>query len=225
MSLSLAALKIFAPAIAKTLLESFGIETKLLNAVLEEVIDTTSESVLSSQESKKALSRSIDQIAKHLANDIKPLFEHEARNLPGETQNAIMISVAETLIKARLSADTLAEINFDEERLKDYLLTVYPEVLIGFSDSEKSLYQQVVGLASHRLIASAAQMEGFALSAAAMTLQRLDEVLKQLAIARELANQAADEYAKNYRRKVQEKLDKLEVFGLKEIDSLSRQQV
>ena len=48
MSLSLVALKIFAPAIAKTLLESFHIETKLLNAVLEEVIDNTSEGVLSS---------------------------------------------------------------------------------------------------------------------------------------------------------------------------------
>jgi len=224
MSLSLAALKIFAPAIAKTLLEAFGIPTKLLNAVLEEVIDNTSEGIVSSVEAKKALSKSIDQIAKQLANDIKPLFEREARSLQGDTKNAIVISVAETLIKARLSADTLAEINFDEERLKDYLLKVYPEVLIGFSDSEKSLYQQVVGLASKRLIASAAQMEGFALSAAAMTLQRLDEVLKQLALARELANQAADAYAKNYRRKVQEKLDKLEVFGLKEIDSLSRQQ-
>jgi adenylate kinase family enzyme len=224
MSLSLVALKIFTPAIAKTLLEAFGIPTKLLNAVLEEVIDNTSEGVLSSVEAKKALSKSIDQIAKQLANDIKPLFEREARSLQGDTKNAIVISVAETLIKARLSSDTLAEINFDEVRLKEYLLTVYPEVLIGFSDSEKSLYHQVVGLASHRLIASAAQMEGFALSAAAMTLQRLDEVLRQLAIARELANQAADAYAKNYRRKVQEKLDKLEVFGLKEIDSLSRQQ-
>ncbi len=224
MSLSLMALKIFAPAIAKTLLEAFGIPTKLLNAVLEEVIDNTSEGIVSSVEAKKALSKNIDQIAKQLASDIKPLFEHEARSLQGETKNAIVISVAETLIKARLSSDTLAEINFDEERLKDYLLKVYPEVLIGFSDSEKSLYQQVVGLASHRLIASAAQMEGFALSAAAMTLQRLDEVLKQLAIARELANQAADEFAKNYRRKVQEKLDKLEVFGLDKIDSLSRQQ-
>ncbi|NMF56773.1 leucine-rich repeat domain-containing protein [Pseudanabaena yagii] len=221
MSLSLVALKIFAPAIAKTLLESFHIETKLLNAVLEEVIDNTSEGVLSSVEAKKA---NIDQIAKQLANDIKPLFEREAQNLQRETKNAIVISVAETLIKARLSADTLAEMNFDEERLKDYLLVVYPEVLIGFSDNAKSLYRQVVDLASKRLIASAAQMQGFALSAAAVTLQRLDEVLRQLAIARELANQAADAYAKNYRRKVQEKLDKLEVFGLDRIDSLSRQQ-
>ncbi|PZO44251.1 MAG: hypothetical protein DCF19_03355 [Pseudanabaena frigida] len=224
MSLSLVALKIFAPAIAKTLLESFHIETKLLNAVLEEVIDNTSEGIVSSVEAKKALSKNIDQIAKQLANDIKPLFEREAKSLQGETKNAIVISVAETLIKARLSSDTLAEMNFDVVQLKDYLLAVYPEVLIGFSDSEKSLYRQVVGLASHRLIASAAQMEGFALSAAAMTLQRLDEVLKQLAIARELANQAADTFAKNYRRKVQEKLDKLESFGLKEINRLTDKQ-
>ena len=224
MSLSLVALKIFAPAIAKTLLEAFGIETKLLNAVLEEVIDNTSEGVLGSVEARKDLSKNVNQIAKQLANDIKPLFEREAKSLQGETKNAIVISVAETLIKARLSADTLAGMNFDEDLLREHLLEVYPEVLIGFSDSEKSLYRQVVGLASHRLIASAVQTDGFALSTAAMTLHRLDEVLKQLGIARELANQATDQYAKNYRRKVQEKLDKLEVFGLKEIDSLSKQQ-
>jgi hypothetical protein len=194
MSFSLA-FKILAPAIAKTLLESFGIEPKFLNAVLEEVIDNTSEGVLSSVEAKRALSKNIDQIAKQLANDIKPLFEREAGSLQGATKNAIVISVAETLIKARLSADTLAEMNFDEDQLKDYLLAVYPEVLIGFSDSEKSLYRQVIDLASKRLIASAAQMDGFALSAAAMTLKRLDEVLNQLGMARELANQAADEYA------------------------------
>ena len=113
MSLSLVALKIFAPAIAKTLLESFHIETKLLNAVLEEVIDNTSEGVLNSVEAKKALSRNIDQIAKQLANDIKPLFEREAKSLQGETKNAIVISVAETLIKARLSSDTLAGCDLD----------------------------------------------------------------------------------------------------------------
>ena len=222
MSFSLA-FKILAPAIAKTLLQSFGSD-KLSNALLEEVIDITSEGVLSSVEAKRALSKNIDQIAKQLANDIKPLFEREAQNLQIADKNAIVISVADTLIKARLSANTLAEMNFDEEQLKDYLLAVYPEVLIGFSDNAKSLYRQVVDLASKRLIASAAQMQGFALSAVTVTLQRLDEVLRQLAIARELANQAADAYARNYRRKVQEKLDKLEVFGLDKIDSLSRQQ-
>lgn len=64
MSFSLVALKIFAPAIAKTLLEAFHIETKLLSAVLEEVIDNTSEGVVNSLESQKALSKNIEQIAK-----------------------------------------------------------------------------------------------------------------------------------------------------------------
>jgi len=224
MSLTLLAFKIFAPAIAKTILESFHIDSQLLNAVLEQSIDQTTEGIAGSFDAKKAVAKSVEQVAKQLANDIQLLFEHEARGLQVATKNAIVISVAETLFKARMSAHTLGEMSFNEERLQDYLLRVYPEVLIGFSDNERSLYRQVVGLASKRLIASAAQMEGFGLSVAAETLQRLDVVLRELAIARELANQAADEYAKNYRRKVQEKLDKLEVFGLDRIDSLSRQQ-
>jgi len=224
MSFSLVALKIFAPAIAKTLLEAFHIETKLLSAVLEEVIDNTSEGAVNSLESQKTLSKNIEQIAKQLATDIKPLFEHEATSIKVETRNALVIGVAETLIKARLSSDTLAAINFDEERLKDYLLKVYPQVLIGFSDSEKSLYQQVVALASKRLIGSASQMEGFSLSTASITLQRLEEISHHLKIERELALQSADEYAKNYRRKILEKLDKLEVFGLDKIDDFSKRQ-
>ncbi|MFM7600178.1 MAG: hypothetical protein ACKO7R_03115 [Pseudanabaena sp.] len=53
---------------------------------------------------------------KQLANDIEPLFAREARGLQEATKNAIVISVAETLIKARMSAHTLAEMSFDSDR-------------------------------------------------------------------------------------------------------------
>ena len=84
---------------------------------------------MSSSESQKTLSKKLEQIAKQIATDIKPLFEHEAKNLEAGSQTAILLGVAETLIKARLTSDVLAEINFDKEKLEQHLLnSCYAEV-------------------------------------------------------------------------------------------------
>jgi len=222
--MSLVALKIFALAIAKTLLEAFHIDAKLLNALLEETIDVSIDGVLSSQESQKSVAKKIDQIAKQLATDIKPLFLHEAKNLEAGSQNAILIGVAETLIKARLTSDALAEINFDEERLKQHLLKVNQEAVRFFSRSELALYEQVVVLASKRLIEAAPQVEGFVLSTATTTLKRLEDISHHLKIERELSLLAADEFVGQYRCIVKDELDKLEVFGLPKMDRLTSRQ-
>ena len=102
MSLTLTALKILGPALAKTLLASFGIDSQLMNAVLEQTVDIGFDELLSPTEDKQVLSQKIDQIAKHLETEMRPLFEHEAKNLESGSRTAIFLGVAETLIKARL---------------------------------------------------------------------------------------------------------------------------
>lgn len=224
MSLSLIALKIVGPPVAKRLLESFAIDSKLTNSVLEQAIDTATDEWLSLPEAKESLSQKIDQIAQQLETDIRPLFEHEARNLEPGSKTAILIGVAETLIKARLTSDALAQVNFDVEKLKQHLLNANPEAVRFFSRNEAALYQQAIGTVSQSLIAAAPQVEGFALSTAATTLQRLEEIANQLRAEREQSIQAADEFAERYRRIVQDELDHLEVFGLPRMDRLTSRQ-
>jgi Leucine-rich repeat (LRR) protein len=221
---TLTTLKIFGPAIAKRLLDSLEIDSKLMNTLLEQAIDTAADELLSSSEARKTLSQKSEQIAKQLERDMRPLFEHEARNLEAGSQKAILLGVAETLFKARLTSEGLAQINFDVKRLKQHLLNANPEAVRFFSRDEVVLYQQAVAMVSQSLIEAAPQVEGFVLSTAATTLQRLEEIANQLKAEREQSIQAADEFATQYRRIVQNKLDCLEVFGLPRMDHLTSRQ-
>jgi len=74
------------------------------------------------------------------------------------------------------------------------------------------------------LIEAAPQVEGFALSTAATTLQRLEEIASQLKAQREQAVQAEDKFASQYRRIVQAELDRLEVFGLPRMNNITSRQ-
>jgi Leucine-rich repeat (LRR) protein len=224
MSLSLLALKIIGPPVAKRLLESFNINSSLTNALLEQAIDVGTDHVVSSSEAKKTLSQQIDQVAKQLATDLRPLFEHEARNVERNSQDAILLGVAETLIKARLSSDTLAELNFDAARLKQYFLEANPNATQLFLQDETALYHQAIDIASQSLIETAPEVEGFELSSTSITLQRLSEIVRYIEDQREQATRAADNFAVRYRRIVQSELDRLEVFGLRSMDRLTSRQ-
>jgi len=180
MSLSLIALKLVAPPIAKRLLELFQIDSNLMDLVLEQAIDTATDEIMSSLEAKEDLAKKINQIAKQLETEMRPLFEQEATCLESGSQNAILLGVAETLVRARLTSDTLARINFDVETLKCHLLNTDRKAVQLFSQNEVALYQQAIAIVSQGLIDAAPQMEGFTLSIAATTLRRLEEIDSQL---------------------------------------------
>lgn len=178
MSLSLIALKLFVPPIAKRLLELFQIDFSLMSAVLEQTIDIAIDEIANSLEAEETLSQKINQIAKQLETDMRPLFEQEARSF--SSQQAILLAVAETLIRARLTSDALAQNNFDVEKLNRHLLSTNLEAVRFFSQNEVALYKQAIAIVSQALIDAAPQMEGFALSTAAITLGRLEKIDNQL---------------------------------------------
>ncbi|NEQ69891.1 MAG: NACHT domain-containing protein [Symploca sp. SIO2D2] len=227
MSFSLTAQKIIVTSIAKSLLNGLDIDSALTNTTLQQTIDIfTSDELF-----KEASSPKIDKIVKQIGQDIKPLFEQEARNWEPGSKNAIVFSVAETLVKIRLTPEILAKIDLDGAKLKQYLLNANSEATRFFSRNEKALYQQAIAIVSHSLIEAAPQLEGFILSTTATTLKRttiiikrLEEIARQLKELREKSIQAADEFALRYRRIVQDKLDRLELFGLPRIDRLTNRQ-
>ncbi|MDY6940710.1 MAG: leucine-rich repeat domain-containing protein [Cyanobacteriota bacterium] len=224
MSISLDAFKAIAPPLAKMLLESFEVKSKLKNAVLGREIDAEIEKLLRSPEDEKALSQKVEPIAKQLQRAMQRLFDGEAKNLDGGSQNAIVYGVAETLIKARLTSDSLAQVNFDAAKLKQHLLAVNPQVTRHFSPHETSLYRQTIEVVSQIAIETASQLEDFARSVATATLTQLEGIAQQLQALREQEIQAADEFAIRYRGILLNELDRLEVFGLRRMDRLTSRQ-
>ena len=164
------------------------------------------------------------EIAGQMAKEIRPLFAGGDRNIDEGSQQAIVLGLSETLLKVRLTQAGLAELNFDSQALKQHLLKANGGVDRDFSEGEKALYRQAVGIVSDRLIESAPNVEGFALSTASATLGRLAEIEKQLGRDREQAIQAADEFVGQYRRVVRDELNRLEIFGHARTDDLTGQQ-
>ena len=224
MSFSLNALKVVAPPLAKHLLESFDVKSKLKNAVLGRELDAAIGELLRSSEDEKALLEKVEPITQQLQTAMQVLFDREAKNIDAGSQSAIVLGVAETLIQARLTLDSLAQMSLDAEQLKQHLLDVNPQVTRHFSPHETTLYRQTIAVVSQIAIETAPQLEGFALSTAAETLQRLEAIANQVQALREQSIQAVDEFADRYRNIVRDKLDRLEVFGLPKRDRLTSRQ-
>ena len=224
MSIPLPVLKVLGPAIAKHVLAAFNIPSTLTNLVLEQAIDTSIEGLLNRSETKATLSQTLDPIARQVEADLQQLFEQEARNLSDNSRNAILLAVAETLVRARLTPATLAEQNFNPETLKQTLLQTNPKADRDFSQDETALYHQALARASQHLIDATPQLAGFDLNVATITLKRLEEISTQLQTQRQQAIQAEDKFAVKYRHTIRDELDCLEVFGLPRMDRLTRQQ-
>ena len=188
------------------------------------VIDTTAGELLKPAVSSATLTKKVDEMAGRMVEDIRPLFVGEGRSVDTGSQNAIVLGLSETLLKVRLTQTGLAEMNFDRGALTQHLLKANPGVDRDFSDGEKALYRQAVGIVSDRLIEAAPNVEGFALSTAFETLQRLEEIAKQLGWERDREIQAADEFVGRYRQVVQAELNALEIFGHARTDDLTSQQ-
>ncbi|MEW6499814.1 MAG: hypothetical protein AB1589_46225, partial [Cyanobacteriota bacterium] len=223
MSFSLVALKILVPAVAKTLLDAAGIDSTLPKKVLEQGFDAAANGIPDSGNRHK-LEQKIRQITGELRTQLRPLFEQEARNLAANSREAVLLGVAESLFKGGLSPDALVGMNLDAQQLYQHLLKANPKISRGFSGDEQAVYEQALLVASQSLIEAAPKLEEFSLSVAAITLQRLDEVLTDLKTQREQALQAADTFVKQYCDTVVSELDRLEVFGLPRMDRLTNKQ-
>lgn len=224
MSFYLGLLKAVTSQLANTLLDSLEVKSKLKNAVLGRELDAAIGELLRSSEDEKALLEKVEPITQQLQTAMQTLFDREAKNLDPGSQYAIVLGVAETLIQARLTLDSLAQMSLDAEQLKQHLLDVNPQVTRHFSPSETTLYRQTITVVSQIAIESAPQLEGFTLSTTVKMLQRLEAILKQVQALREQSIQAADEFADRYRNIVRDKLDRLEVFGLPKRDRLTSRQ-
>lgn len=218
------ALRILGPTLAKGLLESFNIQSKLANDIAKKAIDTTASELLKPAANSVTLSQKATEIAQQMAADIRPLFEGSSRQIALSSREAIVWGLAQTLMRAGLTQADLAEMNFDAEALEQHLLKVNPGVDRDFSAAEQTVYQQAIGLMSGRLVAAAPSVEGYEQAKVTELLQRLAGIAQQLGVERELAIQAADHFVGRYRQVVRDKLDRLEVFGLPRMDRLTSQQ-
>ena len=211
MSLPVTVLKMIGPSIAKKLLDSFKIDSALQEAIALDDIKLP-------QNCSNEINRIFKQFEKHLRH----LFEHEVTNLPANSQKAIVSAVAQSLTK--LQPDTLAENNLNPDKITQYLLEANPTAYRDFTLDEKDLYEKAIYGLSKSLIAIAPEIKGVKVSVNAKILQRTKDIADGLKSDRDRSIQAEDQFTQRYRKKVEETLDRLEVFGLPRMDRLTSRQ-
>ena len=214
-------LKIVAPAVAKTLLQNLGIADNLTNKLLEQVIDVGTDA-LPEGEKQQSLEQQTQKLATRLKKDMQPLFE--AKNLDKGSQEAILLAVAQTLLQGSVNLDELMNIGLDAERLTQQLLRVDSRVTIGFSQNEKSLYQQAIAIASASLIDAVPDIKGFQLSVTQAMLRQIEELASYVRSQKEIALQERDQFLARYRSIIANELDRPDKFGVPLLKNLLSQQ-
>jgi NACHT domain/Leucine Rich repeats (2 copies) len=217
-------LKVLLPGLAKALLDNLEIKNNLTNKLLEQTIDFAVDG-LSEEEKHQTLVQQTSKLAKQLKSEMQPFFEQEARNLDEGGQSAIFYAVAQTLVQGGISLDGLMDISLDADRLAKHLLTS-PKAIVGFSANEKSLYERTIALASHNLIETVPQLEGFQLSVTKTMLRQNEELLNFARSQKEHALQQRDQFLQCYRQVIANELDKPDKFGVPLLKNLlSRQRL
>ncbi|BAZ33624.1 Rab family protein (plasmid) [Cylindrospermum sp. NIES-4074] len=216
-------LTILAPAVAKTILSSWLQERTLATAVGEEIIDKLKD-LISDSPGQKTAQRSIEAIAKQIAEQMRPIFNIEAASLSENSRNAILLDIAATLRQADVTSELLMSCNLDAKPLMAHLRKAYPEAGKHFNRNETALYERMLEEVSLGIISVAPQLEGFTVSYSAETLHRLEELAQTITTLYEQSRREAADFASNYRNSVKRELDKLEIFGLPAMNNITSRQ-
>jgi hypothetical protein len=203
-------LKIAIPGTAKAVLDSFGLESKLTNKLLEQTIDVASGGMFDGTVDKATLEQQIQKLAKEFQKDIQPFLEHEARNIDKDGQAAIFLAVAETILQGGMNLK-LVDVALDAERLTEELLKADIDGTKWLSADEKAFYKRAIAFTSERLILMAPQLEGFQLSMNRAMLERTAELVAFVRSQKEQELQKRDRFLSRYREVVQKGLNKPDI--------------
>jgi hypothetical protein len=208
------------PAIARGIIKIFlrdNVAKELVPDLVELVLKTTGARV--SQARKQAERFAV--IGTRVAGGMQPLWESEYRGIEDNSRRSVIEELVETLQIIEITAQLLTEFNLDAAKLEQYLLDGRPKVL-GWSEAERDLYRRLLGSVSHAIVQEAPHLPGFAGSVAAAALGRLDSIERGSAQLRDEQTAVARTFEAQYRRAVEERLDRLEYFGIPQVDEKQR---
>lgn len=201
----------------------------LLETLLGEAVG-----VLAGRAKQAKLSRDekkrIQRIGREVAEGIQPLFEHETARWPDHDVGAVITEAAHALTRVPLTKQALIlEDKFDPTRLVKRLRAGYTPV--AFSSDQRAVYERVLVGLSEAIMRAAREVAGYEEARDHFLVQGQATIHKeQLANAKAIGDlsgrdeREADATEAAYRRAVQSFLDRMELFGVPQVDPLHRHQ-
>jgi hypothetical protein len=192
---------------------------------LPDVVDLLKELGLDAK-SRRSAEDKLGEIGTQVAARVRVLLDQDRARIDEGTVNSVVLEAAATLGRTRISAELLIQLNLDPEQLRRHLLDARPEATREFAADETALhlYQRMLLEASRAIMEIAAELSGFTRFAFADALQGQDRILAYLAKLAALPDTKAVEFERKYRQAVRERLDRMDLLGVRRADTVQRQQ-
>jgi NACHT N-terminal Helical domain 1/NACHT domain len=172
---------------------------------------------VSSRIEQRKVERMFDECADIVAGRVMKLLDHDFANLAENERNAAVLAAHETFARARLTENSLFRVDLDPRLLERQLQPVAAQVLRSalLNEPAEQLFLFLIRESCAYLVEIIVTLPGFEansftelLSRQTVVLAKLQMVLDQLPIRREVNDFAAD-----YRRQISIILDRMELFG------------
>ncbi|MEI1372948.1 NACHT domain-containing protein [Nostoc sp. UHCC 0926] len=214
---------ILCPAVAKIIISTCLKNSSSEKAVGEDIVDKL-KNFISNPSDQEKIQRSLEKIAKQIVEKMQPIFDLEAASISQASRTAIQLEIADTLRRSEVTSELLMSFSLDVKSLILNLRNAYPEACKHFSRNETALYERMLEEVSRGIIEVAPQLQGFTLAATTESLQRLEEIIEHLQTSQEQSQRDKNEFERKYRQVIIRELDRMEMFGLPRMDTLTAQQ-
>ncbi|MFN6469868.1 MAG: leucine-rich repeat domain-containing protein [Nostoc sp. SerVER01] len=211
------------PAIAKIIISTYLKNRSLEKAVEENIVDKLKNFISNASDQEKT-QRSIERIAKQIVENMQPIFDLEAPSVSQDSRTAIQHEIADTLRRTEVTSELLMSFSLDVKSLTVNLRNAYPEACKHFGRNETALYERMLEEVSRGIIEVAPQLQGFTLAVTTESLQRLEKIIEHLQTSQEQSQREKTEFERRYRDIIIRELDRMEMFGLPPMDTLTARQ-
>ncbi|MGH3917125.1 MAG: NACHT domain-containing protein, partial [Pseudonocardiaceae bacterium] len=173
---------------------------------------------------QRKLLRQLEDLADQIAERLRPLYEHDFRNLPENERAAALLAVADALEAADLTDATLFVVNIDARKLARLVRERVPVRRVGLAEPAQQLYHAVLDESCMALVQVVKHLPAFEPRALAELLGRFSQVIDGIAeVLHRLPRTTLDapqggerdaEFRARYLAHLSETLDELEQFGI-----------
>ncbi len=173
---------------------------------------------------RRKMRRQLADVSKQVALQLKPAFDSEVGNMDDSSRVYVVKEVADTLKQAQISAELLVKLNLQPDQLGRYLLSIRPDAMEGAFEQEKHIYKWILFESSNYIVRLATELSGFHNTLAATTLRNQDDILDVLTELIILPDRKDEVFKYDYEQAVARQLDRMELFGVRDLDQWTRHQ-
>lgn len=173
---------------------------------------------------RRKLVRQLEDLADQIAERMRPIYEHEFRNVADNERAAALLAVVDALKAADLTDDTLFAVDVDSRNLARLVRERVPVRRMGLAEPAERLYDAVLDESCMALVQVVKQLPAFEPRALTELLARFSQVIESIGeVLHRLPRTTLDaprgsehdeEFRARYLADVSNTLDELEQFGI-----------